>query len=66
MVDYEKRTISKPLHRFLRSRTAQGSAIVLFGLILLSLVMLPFSVRWHNAQELTRSVRHPPAWSPTI
>ena len=64
MVSHEGRTISNPLRRFLRSRTAQGSAIVLFGLILLSLVMLPFSVRWHNAQELTRSVRHPPTWSP--
>jgi len=64
MVNCEKRTINNPLRRLLRSRTAQASAIVLFGLILLSLVMLPFSVRWHNAQELTRSVRHPPAWSP--
>ncbi len=52
--------------KFLQHRPAQASALVLGLLLIISVVTLPFALRWHNVQELTTAVRHPPALSPVV
>ena len=52
--------------RLRRNRLAQASALLLGGLIVASIVTLPFSLRWYNCQELDTAVRHAPAASPVV
>ena len=57
---------SAPWKRFLRYRPAQLSTVLLLFLIVTSIVSLPFSVCWHDVQELGSAVRHEPSLSPIV
>jgi len=52
--------------RFVRRRSALAGFVLLGLFLLATLVTLPFAVRWYNAQELTKAVRHAPALSPAV
>lgn len=55
-----------PWRRLLDRRSARVSAEMLGVLLVISLVTLPLSLRWYNAQSLETAVRHPPAFSPVV
>lgn len=59
-------TRSPAWRRFRRHRLAQASALLLGGLIAMSVVTLPFSLRWYNVQELSTAVRHAPSAMPVV
>jgi ABC-type dipeptide/oligopeptide/nickel transport system permease subunit len=49
-----------------RNRLALLSAVFLILWTAVSLATLPFSLRWHNVQDLDVAIRHPPAASPVV
>jgi ABC-type dipeptide/oligopeptide/nickel transport system permease subunit len=55
-----------PWRRLLGSRLAQASALLLGVLVVVSVGTLPYSIRWHNLQDLTTAVRHAPSVSPVV
>ena len=48
------------------TRLAQASGVFLFLVLVTCLGTLPDTLRWYNAQELDRAVRHAPSMSPVV
>ena len=60
------RLTSPAWRRFRRHRLAGVGGVVLALALLVSLVTLPYSVRWYNIQELSAAVRHAPSLEPVV
>ena len=52
--------------RFRANRLAAVSALLLILLTGISLISLPFSMRWYNVQSLDEAVRHSPSVQPIV
>jgi len=55
-----------PWRRLLGSRLAQVSMLTLGVLVVVSVGTIPYSIRWHNVQDLETAVRHAPSVSPVV
>lgn len=52
--------------RFRANRAAKAGGALLAAITLVSLLALPFSVRWYNVQSLESAVRHAPSLRPVV